>query len=438
MYNTLSRLLPMAPQVAFFWRKLGKPFASMLEQASFPLNIQCRCLIFVYARVLGMMGPHDGSGNPSFMTYDGSPVELSWIIPKADPTRKHKVDRQIRFAIEPIDPRTGGLLPGALVLDYLASPVGSLGIVDCQDDAMAWRRTLENFLFPGTVGSQIRDGSKFFVGFDFTSAGIIKLKAYYIPAPKPTLGIRNSNARQESVHLWDPDWTRLRNLVMQLHPSLIKPLDKLISFIDGLDDLYKPRIEIFSVDCVGSNVNRLKIYCRPREGASWSDACRVMTLGGRISSPAMIDALAHLEVLWNNLFPSSRSTSNRQLELPLDSRSGARLSKRNAQHPTRGLLYYFSLHPGTDIPLPKIYLPVSRYCRNDLQICRAVEQVYKVDEKRNNTTPACPEGWVAREVANTFNHRNLTTRTGIHTYITLAYKGKGWEMTNYFSPEVWS
>lgn len=75
----------------------------------------------------------------------------------------------------------------------------------------------------------------------------------------------------------------------------------------------------------------------------------------------MTDALAHLEILWNNLFPNYSSTSGRQLELSVsaDVRNKGRLSRRNAQHPTGGLLYYFSLHPGVDIPLPKIYLPVS-------------------------------------------------------------------------------
>lgn len=45
----------------------------------------------------------------------------------------------------------------------------------------------------------------------------------------------------------------------QLNPSLVAPLDRLISFIDELDASHKPRIEIFSVDCVASSVNRLKV-----------------------------------------------------------------------------------------------------------------------------------------------------------------------------------
>ena len=176
------------------------------------------------------------------------------------------------------DPRNGEALSGSDVLDYLVSPAGSLGIVKSEDDAMAWRKALERFLFPDAVESQIPKGSKFFVGtwrdkhllgfwsltplhtgFDFSSTGLITLKAYYIPAPKEPLGTKNINSRQRPIHLWDTDWDRLRILMPQLHPSLVAPLDRLISFIDDLDGPYKPRIQIFAVDCVASSVNRLKV-----------------------------------------------------------------------------------------------------------------------------------------------------------------------------------
>lgn len=62
------------------------------------------------------------------------------------------------------DPRNGEALSGSDVLDYLVSPAGSLGIVKSEDDAMAWRKALENFLFPDAVESEIPKGSKFFVG----------------------------------------------------------------------------------------------------------------------------------------------------------------------------------------------------------------------------------------------------------------------------------
>ena len=81
----------MSEQGSFFWQKFAKPFANMLETASFPPNVQCRFLTFVYARVIGMMGAHD-TNQGSFMTFDGSPVELSWIVPNSGASQKG-VDR---------------------------------------------------------------------------------------------------------------------------------------------------------------------------------------------------------------------------------------------------------------------------------------------------------------------------------------------------------
>jgi len=88
----------------FFWRKVAKPFASMLEIASFPLAAQVAFLVFVHARLLDMMGPielEDG-GAGSLMTFDGSPVELSWVIPGKGKSCAGGANREIRFAIEPM------------------------------------------------------------------------------------------------------------------------------------------------------------------------------------------------------------------------------------------------------------------------------------------------------------------------------------------------
>lgn len=432
VFDTLSKLLPMSSQANYFWRKFAKPFSAMLETAGFPPNLQCRFLTFVYARVIGMMGPHIGMSEGSTMTFDGSPVELSWVIPKSKPL-EGTANRQIRFAIEPIDPRTGERLCGDDVLNYLISPAGSLGIVDCQADAMIWRQALEHFLFPDANGSQTAQGSTFFIGFEFSSAGRITLKAYYTPTPRIALSTRSSNVHDETLRLWDMDWAKLRRLIPDLDMGLSAPLEKLLSFIHELDEPLRPRIQILSVDCVNGKSNRLKIYCRPRAGTSWQDACRIFTLGGKLCAGSMADALAHLEILWNHLFPNFRSNSRRQLELPNTNR--ARPNKRNRQHPTEGLLFYFSLQPGKDVPLPKIYLPASRYGRNDLHICNAVEKVY---DSVRNCRSGQSEGWMAHEVSKVFNHRSLKAGTGIHTYVTLAYKEKGWEVTSYFSPEVWS
>ena len=97
----VAQVLPsLTPTAEFWWRKLGAPFSSMLQTAKFPISSQCRFLCFVYARIINMMGPANSSGVGSVMTIDGSPVELSWVIPPTG-TTKDRANREVRFAIEP-------------------------------------------------------------------------------------------------------------------------------------------------------------------------------------------------------------------------------------------------------------------------------------------------------------------------------------------------
>lgn len=74
----------------------------MLETAGYPLSSQVTFLTFIHARILGMMGPLDARGPGSLMTFDGSPVELSWVIPSKEKSGNGGANRQLRFAIEPM------------------------------------------------------------------------------------------------------------------------------------------------------------------------------------------------------------------------------------------------------------------------------------------------------------------------------------------------
>ncbi|TFK33626.1 tryptophan dimethylallyltransferase-domain-containing protein [Crucibulum laeve] len=448
IYNALSSLLPFnSYQTEFFWKKLAKPFASMIDTAGFTPAIQCRFLTFVYARVLGMMGPSNENGSNSYMTIDGSPAELSWVIPRRK-VAKGALTRQVRFAIEPIDPRSGRPLRGSTVLDYLTTTRGSLGgVVTCDKGGMSWRKSTERFLFPEDDGSEVPEGSRFFVGFDFSQEGNVTLKAYYIPAPSPYsssfLSASKSCPMPSPISLWDTDYTAVRKLVSRIDRGLLKPFDNLLSYFDTLDESHKPRIQILSVDCVRNGQNRLKIYCRPKTGNSWSDAKRSFTLGGRIEGPVVEHALGRLETLWNNLFPFANSSIDKDLDSMIDSttygeENGIKVTQN--QHPVGGLLYYYSLIAGNETVFPKIYLPVTHYCASDLSITEAIERFYD-DEEVKISGPDGGErgqGWVSREVAKAFDHRKLSEKTGIHTYVTFGLKANGWDLTSYFSPEPWA
>ncbi|RDB22384.1 4-O-dimethylallyl-L-tyrosine synthase [Hypsizygus marmoreus] len=438
VYDELTKLLPpRSPHSIFFWKKVAKPFASMLQSAKFPFNAQVSFLTYMYARLLGIMGPLDERGSGSLMTFDGSPVELSWVIPKSTKSCPGgTASRQLRFAIEPIDPRSGLPLKGAAVLKYLTSPVGGLGLVRCEEGGLDWSMSTDRFLSFHSKQDDTDTGNRFFIGFDFSPSGSILLKTYYLPRPRSPLVDSTRNIKRPLIGLWDVNYSSLRTLLAALDPNLTKSLNVLCSYIDGLAFDSKPRLQILSVDCTRKETNRLKLYCRPTRGNSWSDAERAFTLGGRLDSPEMKLVVTRLKRLWDLLFPFADSQSNRDLDevsntdLELD--CNEKNSHRHPDHPSGGLLYYYSLLPGTHTLLPKIYLPVSRYCQNDLIIAQAVEK-FEASEGYGGEP-----GWLPKEVSAAYNHRNLAEKRGIHTYVTFALKKNyGWELTMYFSPEVW-
>ncbi|KAF8063595.1 tryptophan dimethylallyltransferase-domain-containing protein [Lyophyllum atratum] len=437
IYDTLTKILPArSPQSMFFWRTFGRCFASMLDTAEFPISSQISFLTFVYARILGMMGPLESTGPGTLMTFDGSPVELSWVIPSNGSSGQGNAGRQLRFAIEPIDPRSGRLLRGSDVLRYLTSPKGGLGLVRCEQNSLDWSMITQSFLYPDE--DRIDSGKRFFLGFDFSRSGDIVLKTYYLPSIRPTSTDSVPHPKSPRVKLWDVDYRPLRGLLTCLDPTLMTSLDMLISYVEDVNMPAKPRLQILSMDCVRNEANRLKLYCRPTEGSSWSDARCAFTLGGRLDSPKMERALGRLEVLWNLLFPFADSRSNRDLDFAFQLGQSSSHHKKDchrgsSDHPTGGLLYYYSLVPGSDMVLPKVYLPVARYCPNDLVIAQALEEFHAIDGRGTGE-----QGWVSQEVSAAYNHRELSERSGIHTYVTFALKKNyEWELTSYFSPEVW-
>ncbi|KAF7351052.1 hypothetical protein MSAN_01667500 [Mycena sanguinolenta] len=412
VFEVLTQLLPPCPR----------------EQVS----VQARFLTFIYARVLGFMGPEDKAvGASSIMTSEGCPVELSWVIPNRSKPRAGEVTRQLRFCIEPRDPETGSLYKGASVLKYLVSPEGGLGVVSCHDLGLDWPTKTENYLFPDDKGDEPPFGSRFFVGFDFHPSGKITLKAYYVTAFCPP-------TNQMQVTVESPDAGKpLDKLVAQLHPTLSGPFEPVKSYISSIEAPRRPYAGIAAMDCVEPDVNRLKIYLHRHEGTAWSEAKAGFTLNGALEDrPNVAAGLEKMEHLWNLLFPDATSSKNINLpEVAVPVVAGG--DDRPAQ-PSVGLLFYYELYSNDNIVYPKIYLPVRTYCKNDRFICDAVEKFYNdigVDGPEGGERG---EGWVAREVAKSYGHRSLDTRAGIITYVTLGAKKGGWEVTMYFTPEPWA
>ncbi|KAJ6489682.1 tryptophan dimethylallyltransferase-domain-containing protein [Mycena vitilis] len=435
VFEVITQLLPpMDARAEFNWVRLAKSFAQMMETAVFPVAVQARFLTFIYARVIGFMGPTDKSVGPgSIMTSEGGPVELSWVIPNRSKPAAGEVTRQLRFCIEPRDPETGALFKGTPVLDYLTSPEGSLGVVSLPDQGLDWPTKTEGFLFPDDKGGEPPAGSRFFVGFDFHPAGKITLKAYYVTAFCPP-----TNQMQVVTDVGKP----LGELVKQLHPTLSEPFAAVHTYISGIEPASRPYAGIAAMDCVHPDQNRLKIYLHRHEGTSWSEARQGFTLNGALDArPNVSAAVEKLEQLWNHLFPSATSAMNVDVQAaappPAPGAKDGEGNEKPAQ-PSTGLLFYYELYSGDSNVYPKIYLPVRTYCANDLAICDAVEKFYDDIGVEGPEGGERGKGWVAREVGKSFNHRKLDSRSGIITYVTIGSKKGGWEVTSYFTPEPWA
>jgi hypothetical protein len=74
--------------------------ALMPETANFAPAVQCRLLTFIYARILGLLGPEDGSG-PKEFTVDESKAEGSWVIPNRPENEEGGANRKVRLALQP-------------------------------------------------------------------------------------------------------------------------------------------------------------------------------------------------------------------------------------------------------------------------------------------------------------------------------------------------
>lgn len=78
----------------------------MLQTSGYSEELQCRYLLFVYARILGFLGPQQKRSLQGSLTVDGSTAELGWLIPGNELAESPGLDvsvtnKQIRFTILP-------------------------------------------------------------------------------------------------------------------------------------------------------------------------------------------------------------------------------------------------------------------------------------------------------------------------------------------------
>lgn len=332
----------------FWWRTAGYMLAILLRQADYSVESQYRHLILFALLVAPELGapPSRDLSNlswKSFMTDDHTPIELSWDwgLTGASPA--------IRYSVEPIGPYAGSAIDrlnqyaGPQLLRRLRKSIPGM-------DLEWFEHLAKEFLVfddsPNTESHQ----SRFFAAFDLHQ-GEIAVKAYFFPAFK-------------AVQCGQPALAVISEALTTLPGFRFSNYGGFSSFKSFMEErnLYEPmKVEMLAIDCTTSASPRLKIYAR--SGSTSFDSVRqIMTLGAKLDSVETLQGLEELQTLWELLFGSDRA-SHEELS--------------HVQHRTAGILYNFEFRPGSPFPVPKLYIPVRHYARNDSTVFAALQTYFQ-------------------------------------------------------------
>lgn len=436
VYDALSNVLPFhSTQSTFFWTHFCRPYGSMMETANYTLEAQTKLLTFIFARVVGLMGPDERPTNPTMLTIDGSPCEGSWVIPTGSQPVAGEVNRQIRFCVQPTDPRTGKFLRGSQVLDWLASFEGGLGVVVVKEGWEDWRRECEKFFFSEDDSAQENcpPGTGFYLGFALDPSGRVGLKSYYQPTVRRP---GQTPLTKSPIHIGDKDFSPMTQLLSACHPSLVDQFQLMLEYFDSVEDRLKPLFHMIAVDAAPLEKNRFKIYFQTRTGFSFDDVKRNFSLGGRLNTPEFKKNMDRLEMLWNLLFPSTPSNSHRDAETLTEIDKD---HQDHDEHPVSCFGWYYEFAVNSPSLVPKVYFPCRHYCQDDAKVFQAMQDFYDHPTVDVHGPPDGEHGrdWVIKEAAKSYNHRDLAERPGMTTWVTFGHKHTGYEMMTYFSPEIW-
>lgn len=331
----------------WWWRKTGPTLATLLSEAGYSPRSQAANLSFYACFIVSELGPAPGLPScipqwPSFMTDDGTPIELSWDWGWANEPVT------IRYSIEPV-----GLHAGTLS-DPLNEHAGYRLFRRVQRSSpkinLSWFDHFWKELM--SFGGQPKDysdslsseghQSSFFVAFDLHETA--QMKAYFLPSFKAAeLGLSKLELISQAV-------ARLPNNELFDFCAF----DELRKYVSNAPRQLRLEVEMFAIDCTEPSLSRLKLYIR-----SWStdftSVREIMTLGGCTSNEDIEHCLDQLHGLWDTLFSITGCTE------PLP-----RLP--NKEHRTAGILYNFEIRPGKKFPVSKIYLPVRHYARSDSSV----------------------------------------------------------------------
>ena len=120
------------------------------------------------------------------------------------------------------------------------------------------------------------------------------------------------------------------------------------------------------MDTVEPSRNRLKVYARC-SATNLSGVVSAMTLGNQpaLANHAGIQhAITNVTHLWRLMFGQDAVDND------------VSLTSKNSIY-TKGIVIYYDLTPGRAIPMPKVYIPVRHYAKNDAHVCEVMSEYYR-------------------------------------------------------------
>jgi DMATS type aromatic prenyltransferase len=326
--------------VEFWCYHLDPLLHQMLRFASYDSNSidkQRGLFSSAMAPCLGKRPSRSGPQWNSFMTDDGTPMEISWSWTETEslPT--------VRYSIEPIGrrARTQGGTANLRSGDKLIR----LAQASCCTINIEWFNVLRQALIARRPACSNSSSQEFvlFVGFDLIGPDTV-LKAYFFP---------EAAARELSCSKTDLVSNAIASLSSD--PAMSSAYKRFSEYMQKspLGEA-GPEVEMLAIDCVRPAKSRIKVYTRSQR-TSFSDVLDALTLGGALLTREFESAAPSLEKLWRAVLSLDPSIPPSQ-SLPIK------------KHRTAGILYYYEFKPGSSAIKVKMYIPVRNYGVNDREI----------------------------------------------------------------------
>ena len=320
-----------------WWEDTAPLYAGFLSMAQYKLEAQFIHLLFHFRYVLPSLGPFPQNGEKRTNTVmpGGRLFEISLNFQKGEST--------VRFDFEPVTCATGlvqekdqfNLSAMADVLSDLEGNALGPNTVLYDRFEREFSFTPEDFSVIKTKNASQTATTQYVVAWDLRGSNR-RMKMYWFPAVKAlTASQPKGPLAFDAIRRVDLERCYANSLLM---------VEQYLSAAGLDDDLW-----ILSWDCEKPGSSRVKLYVSAKN-ITLETLENVWTLGGRLTTPANLDALALLQELWQALTPTDQDTGIRM---------------------TIG----YELAPGSDTPQPKAYLPLSD--KNDMEVAKTLSSFFK-------------------------------------------------------------